>query len=153
MCCTIVLQDLLKYLERLIYKELLMHDSTCLALNITMCIVVMVYCCGAIIFHIAVHVLKWMALLWVVVYYVFRVYIVHTNSAWLTIPLETDILTLKVLSFWKFTSYCSLTPLWSGSYLAETTSPIPSHCASFVATSTLIVKGNVWVPMASHSNA
>ena len=24
------------------------------------------------------------------------------------------ILTLKVLNFWKFTSYCSLKPLWSG---------------------------------------
>ena len=52
------------------------------------------------------------------------------------------ILTLKVLNFWKFTSYCSLKPLWSGtwssagSYLANPTSPIPSHCASIVATST-----------------
>ena len=26
----------------------------------------------------------------------------------------TEVLTLKVLNFWKFTSYCSLKPLWSG---------------------------------------
>ena len=52
-------------------------------------------------------------------------------------------LTLKVLNFWKFTSYCSLKPLWSsiggsstGSYLADPTSPIPSHCVSIVVTST-----------------
>ena len=65
-------------------------------------------------------------------------------------------LTRKVLNFWKFTqkwsgwisdSYCSLKPLWSGmggssagSYLADPTSPIPSHCASIVATSTVRVK-------------
>ena len=55
-------------------------------------------------------------------------------------------LSLKVLNFWKFTSYCSLKPLWSGhggssasSYLDDPTSPIPSHCASIVATSTLRV--------------
>ena len=41
-------------------------------------------------------------------------------------------LTLKVLNFGKFTSYCS-------SYLADPTSPIPSHCASIVVTSTLRV--------------
>ena len=46
-------------------------------------------------------------------------------------------LTLKVLNFWKFTSYCSLIPLWS--YLADPTSPIPSHCALIVVTSTLRV--------------
>ena len=47
-------------------------------------------------------------------------------------------LTLKVLNFWKFTSYCSLKPLWSGMgeivpawYLADPTSPLPSHYASF----------------------
>ena len=52
-------------------------------------------------------------------------------------------LTLKVLNFWKFTS---LKPLWSsmgevvpGSYLTNPTSPIPSHCASVVATSTVRV--------------
>ena len=52
-------------------------------------------------------------------------------------------LILKVLNFWKFTSYCSLKPLWSGhggssagSYLADPTSPIPSHFASIVVTST-----------------
>ena len=55
-------------------------------------------------------------------------------------------LTLKVLNFWKYTSYCSLKPLWvghggssAGSYLADPTSPIPSHCASIVATSTVRV--------------
>ena len=55
-------------------------------------------------------------------------------------------LTLKVLNFWKFTSYCSLKPFMVGhggssasSYLADPTSPIPSHCASIVATSTLRV--------------
>ena len=57
-----------------------------------------------------------------------------------------NVLTLKVLKFWKFTSYCSLKLLWSGmgessagSYLADPTSPIPSYCASIVATSTLRV--------------
>ena len=28
--------------------------------------------------------------------------------------LHNDYITLKVLNFWKFTSYCSLKPLWSG---------------------------------------
>ena len=90
------------------------------------------------------------------------------------------VLNLKVLNFWKFTSYCSLKGrivqppktglkctsaaaptlqqtvacgLWgfktlmvghggssAGSYLTDPTSPIPSHCASIVATSTLRVK-------------
>ena len=57
------------------------------------------------------------------------------------------ILTLKVLYFWKLTSYCSLKPFMAGhggssagSYLADPSSPIPSHCASIVATSTLRVK-------------
>ena len=35
------------------------------------------------------------------------IYTVLVNSV------ETS-LTLKVLNFWKFTSYCSLKPLWSG---------------------------------------
>ena len=55
-------------------------------------------------------------------------------------------LTLTVLNFWKFTSYCSLKPFMvrhggtsAGSYLADPTSPIPSHCASIVVTSTLRV--------------
>ena len=55
-------------------------------------------------------------------------------------------LTLKVLNFWKFASYCSLKPLWSGmgEVVPARTSPtlhppIPSHCASIVATSTLRV--------------
>ena len=59
---------------------------------------------------------------------------------------QTTRLTLTVLNFWKFTSYCSLKPLWSGmggssagSYLADPTSPIPSHCALIVATSTVRV--------------
>ena len=58
-----------------------------------------------------------------------------------------------MLNFWKFTSYCK--PLWSGmgessagSYLANPTSPIPSHCASIVVTSTVRVKAlwpkNYW---------
>ena len=62
-----------------------------------------------------------------------------------TIPLSQ--LTLKVLNFWKFTSYCSLKTLWSGMgevVPARTsptlmTSPIPSHCASIIATSTVRV--------------
>ena len=34
----------------------------------------------------------------------------------------------------------------AGSYLADPTSPIPSHCASIVATSTLEVKAHVhWI--------
>ena len=56
-------------------------------------------------------------------------------------------LSLKVPNFWKITIYCSLKPLWSGmgassagSHLADPTSPIPSHCASIVATSTVRVK-------------
>ena len=36
------------------------------------------------------------------------------------------LLTLTVLNFWKFTSYCSLKPLWSGmGYLSDPTSPHP----------------------------
>ena len=42
-----------------------------------------------------------------------------------------------MLNFWKFTSYCSLIPLWS--YLTDPTSPIPSHYESIVVTSTLRV--------------
>ena len=52
-------------------------------------------------------------------------------------------LSLKVLNFWKFTSYCSLKPLWSGmgEVMPARTSPTlhppsPSHCASIVVTST-----------------
>ena len=56
-------------------------------------------------------------------------------------------LTLKVLTFKKFTSYYSLNKTLmvghggssAGSYLADPTSPIPSHCASIVVTSTLRV--------------
>ena len=55
-------------------------------------------------------------------------------------------LTLTVLNFWNFTSYWSLKTLMvghggssAGSYLADPTSPIPSHCASIVVTSTLRV--------------
>ena len=49
-------------------------------------------------------------------------------------------LTLKVLNFWKLTSYCSVKTFMVGhggsgafSYLADPTSPIPSHCASIVS--------------------
>ena len=35
----------------------------------------------------------------------------------------------------------------AGSYLADPTSPIPSHCASIVATSTVRVKGIVLISM------
>ena len=63
-------------------------------------------------------------------------------------------LTLKVLNFWKFTSSYSLKPLWSGMegssaglYLADPTSPIPSHCASIVATSTVRVKARSWISL------
>ena len=62
---------------------------------------------------------------------------------------QNRFLTLKVLNFWKFTSYCSLKPIWSGiggssagSYRADPTSPNPSHCTSIVATSTVRVNGN-----------
>ena len=53
------------------------------------------------------------------------------------------IITLKVLNFWKFTSYCSLKPIWSGmgevvpSRTSPTLYPHPLPCASIVATSTL----------------
>ena len=36
----------------------------------------------------------------------------------------TSTLTLKVLYFWKFTSYCSLKPLWSG--MGEV---VPAHAS------------------------
>ena len=57
------------------------------------------------------------------------------------------LLTLKVLNFCKFTSSCSVKPLWScmGEVVPARTSPTlhlhpPSHCASIVVTSTLRVK-------------
>ena len=65
---------------------------------------------------------------------------------WLTSSEER--LTLKVLNFWKFTSYCSLKPLWSGmgevvrartSLSLHPPSP-PTYCASIVTTSTVRVK-------------
>ena len=31
-----------------------------------------------------------------------------------TVNIQENLLTFKVLNFWKFTSYCSLKPLWSG---------------------------------------
>ena len=40
--------------------------------------------------------------------------ITHGLHIQLNNPLNTVQLTLKVLNFWKFTSYCSLKPLWSG---------------------------------------
>ena len=68
----------------------------------------------------------------------------HRTTPWLLHQYKW--LTLKVLNFWKFTSYCSLKTLMvghggssAGSYLADPTSPIPSHCASIVATSTVRV--------------
>ena len=64
---------------------------------------------------------------------------------------HSSLLTLKALNFWKFTSYCSLKTLMvghggssAGSYLVDPTSPIPSHCASIVATSTLRVNYCLW---------
>ena len=68
--------------------------------------------------------------------------------------LTASVLTLKVLNLWKFTykwswwifdRYCCLKLIVghgvssAGSYLADPTSPIPSHCASVVATSTVRV--------------
>ena len=40
---------------------------------------------------------------------------------------ESHVITLKVLNFWKFTSYCSLKPLWSGmgQVVPARTSPTP----------------------------
>ena len=43
----------------------------------------------------------------------------HNSISWVLTPLGLHLkwcnsLTLKVLNFWKFTSYCSLKPLWSG---------------------------------------
>ena len=73
------------------------------------------------------------------------------NNFFLCIKHVSDIkgltLTLKVLNFWKFTCYCKILMVWHGgssasSYLADLTSPIPSHCASIVATSTLRVNSN-----------
>ena len=66
--------------------------------------------------------------------------VVYVTASWIMIAV---LLTLKVLNFWKFTSYCSLKPLWSGMgevvparTFADPPSPIPAHCASIVATST-----------------
>ena len=55
-------------------------------------------------------------------------------------------LTLKVLNFWKFTSYCSLKPLWLGmgevvpARTSPTLHPPSPPTASIVATSTVRVK-------------
>ena len=57
----------------------------------------------------------------------------------------------KELNFWKFTSYCSLKPLWSsmGKVVPARTSPTlhppsPPTAASIVMTSTLRVKPQDW---------
>ena len=46
----------------------------------------------------------------------------HSNE---TIEAVDNILTLKVVIFWKFTSYCGLNPLWSdmGEVVPARTSP------------------------------
>ena len=74
------------------------------------------------------------------------IYLRISVTVWADIGLGLFLLTLKVLNFWKFTSYCSLKPLWSGmgEVVPARTSPtlhppIPSHCASIVTTSTLRV--------------
>ena len=36
------------------------------------------------------------------------------QATFMNVTYQVYILTLKVLNFWKFTSYCSLKPLWSG---------------------------------------
>ena len=70
------------------------------------------------------------------------------SVVWSTFCIFPCTLTLTVLNFWKFTSYCSLKPLWSdmGEVVPARTSPtlhlwspIPSNCASIVATSTVRV--------------
>ena len=76
-----------------------------------------------------------------------QIHIVKTTCSVLTSNLTNfHLLTLKVLNFWKVTSYCTLETLMvghggssAGSYLANPTSPIPSHCASIVVTSTVRV--------------
>ena len=47
--------------------------------------------------------------------------VVVIQRSWVRTPVKLNlrvrspcVLTLKVLNFWKFTSYCSLKPLWSG---------------------------------------
>ena len=61
-----------------------------------------------------------------------------------------QLLTLKVLNFWKITSYCSLKPLWSGmgevvpARTLPTLHPPSPPTASIVVTSTLRVKP-LWV--------
>ena len=74
------------------------------------------------------------------------VYCLEWQLHWTVCVIIVYILTLKVLNFWKLTSYCSLKPLWlgmggssAGSYLADPTSPIPSHCASIAVTNTVRV--------------
>ena len=76
-------------------------------------------------------------------------HIVHYTGRWRhysTLHWSLKTLTLKVLNFWKFTSYCSLKHLWSGmgEVVPARTSPTlhppsSSHCESIVATSTVRV--------------
>ena len=40
--------------------------------------------------------------------------LIYWSLTIISTPLSTLSLTLKVMNFWKFTSYCSLKPLWSG---------------------------------------
>ena len=86
---------------------------------------------------------------WLLLFVVVVVVVVdlHVSQSRATMTFRVFILTLKVLNFWKLTSYCSLKPLWSGmgevvpAHTSPTLpSPIPSHCASTVATSTVRVK-------------
>ena len=105
----------------------------------------------------------------------FSVLLIHCQITQHIVSLNTEFmlrfsandLTLKVLNFWKLTSYCSLKPLWSGlggssagSYLADPTSPIPFHCAviilcpsaSIVMTSTVRVNTRTHTQLKSKRN-
>ena len=64
---------------------------------------------------------------------------------------QNKILNLKVLNFWKLTSYCSLKPLWLGvgEVVPARTSPtlhppFPPTVHQFVMTSTVRVKNGAW---------
>ena len=46
--------------------------------------------------------------------YMYPTYTVHEQSQFDLEVYCSETLPLKVLNFWKFTSYCSLKPLWSG---------------------------------------
>ena len=83
--------------------------------------------------------------------HVYAIYCIYSPMYCFMYNIYSTQLTLKVLNFWKFTSYCSFKTLMvghggssAGSYLANPTSPIPSHCASIVVTSKEYSQTDLW---------